>query len=59
MRISKKNVYIRNDNSVRQKISKFNKEAIMSTTRKIGIITGMKFIGIALFLVFGKGLRDL
>ena len=27
----------------------------MSTVRKVGVIVGMKFIGIALFLVFGEG----
>ena len=31
----------------------------MSTAGKAGIISGMKFIGIALFLVFWKGLNNL
>ena len=31
----------------------------MSTARKVGIFVGMRCIGIALFLVFVKGLNDL
>ena len=31
----------------------------MSTARKLGIIVGMKFIGIALFLAFEKKLNRL
>ena len=30
----------------------------MNTVRRIGIIVGMKFIGIALLIVFCKGLND-
>ena len=29
----------------------------MSTVKKMGIIVGMKFIGIALFLVFGERIK--
>ena len=31
----------------------------MRAVRKIGIIVGIKFVSIALFLVFGKGLSNL